>query len=67
MFLIADSSVGLSPFQVLALIIVAALLCIALGLIALSASDASKQAARDATGDDEDSRYEPTSPDAFRN
>jgi len=56
----ALASAGLSPFQVLALIIVAAMLVLALAIIASGHSAASRHAARQAE-DDELDRYEPTS------
>lgn len=58
MFFIAESS-GLSPFQVLALCIVACMLVLALAIIAHDAKHAAEEAARKAE-DDELSRYEPT-------
>lgn len=57
----ALASAGLSPFQVLALIIVAAMLVLALAIIAADHRKASAEAARQAE-DDELSRYEPTGP-----
>lgn len=61
MFALASAPTGLSPFQVLALIIVAAMLVLALAIIAADHRKASAEATRQAE-DDELNRYEPTGP-----
>lgn len=58
MLTLAEST-GLSPFQVLALCIVACMLVLAMAIVAHDAKRAAEEAVREAE-DDELSRYEPT-------